>query len=83
MTGGPAIATLGLLSDTHFHDRLFELPPHLAAIFAGVDLILHAGDVGDISVLDELGHIAPVVAVHGNDEPEHVKQWLPYQSASP
>jgi putative phosphoesterase len=73
------VVTLGLLSDTHFQDRLFELPARLPAIFAGVGLILHAGDVGEISVLDDLSRIAPVVAVHGNDEPVYVKQWLPYQ----
>ena len=71
--------TLGLISDTPYPDRLFELPPILPEIFSGVDLILHAGDVGDVGVLDELSRIAPVVAVHGNDEPAHVKEWLPYQ----
>ena len=44
------------------------LPASLLDIFAGVDLILHAGDIGELWVLDELSHIAPVVAVHGNDE---------------
>ena len=38
--------------------------------FSGVDLILHAGDVGGDEILDELGLIAPVHAVYGNtDEP--------------
>jgi uncharacterized protein len=58
--------TIGLVSDTHDY---FE--PKLKTIFAGVDLILHAGDVGADSVLDELGQIAPVRAVRGNvDSPQ-------------
>ena len=69
--------SIGLISDTHFADRLWELPARLAEIWTGVDLILHAGDVGELAVLDLLGQIAPVVAVHGNDEPEYVKQQLP------
>ena len=40
------------------------------AALAGVDTILHAGDVGQLSVLRELGGIAPVLAVYGNvDDP--------------
>lgn len=35
----------------------------------GVDLILHAGDVGGDDVLDELSLIAPVMAVYGNTDP--------------
>jgi putative phosphoesterase len=57
---------LGLVSDTHgFFD------PRLADLLAGVDHILHAGDVGRLSVLDDLRAIAPVTAVLGNvDFPE-------------
>jgi putative phosphoesterase len=73
------IASLGLISDTHFKDRLFELPHNLAQLWQGVDLLLHAGDVGDLSVLDHLGRLAPVVAVHGNDEPEGTTRALPGQ----
>jgi putative phosphoesterase len=79
MDSNHVIASMGLISDTHFQDRLFDLPDGLNSLWAGVDLILHAGDVGELDVLDQLSHIAPVVAVHGNDEPEHVKQALPDQ----
>jgi putative phosphoesterase len=54
---------IGLISDTHgmvrgsVHDAL-----------AGVELILHAGDVGGHEILDELELIAPVVAVYGNTD---------------
>lgn len=73
------MTSIGILSDTHYQDRLFALPDKLASIWAGVSLILHAGDVGDLSALDELGQIAPVVAVHGNDEPEQNTRLLPFQ----
>ena len=70
-------ACLGLLSDTHMPARWPQLHETLPQIFKDVDLILHAGDVGDLWVLDELSRIAPVVAVHGNDEPVETPQMLP------
>lgn len=54
---------IGLVSDTHGLVR-----PALHTALAGVELILHAGDVGGDSVLDELELIAPVLAVYGNTD---------------
>lgn len=54
---------IGLISDTHGLVR-----PTVHDALAGVELILHAGDVGGDAVLDELGLIAPVLAVHGNTD---------------
>lgn len=79
MPDSKVLACIGLISDTHFQERLFALPDHLARAWGAVDLVLHAGDVGDLSVLDQLGQIAPVVAVHGNDEPAIAKRDLPEQ----
>lgn len=70
---------LGLLSDTHMPERWPSLPPALFQALHGVDLLLHAGDVGELWVLDQLSAIAPVVAVHGNDEPPAATGALPYQ----
>lgn len=56
--------TIGLISDTHG-----LLRPECLEVFAGVDLILHAGDVGGLHVLEALGRIAPVAAVSGNVDP--------------
>ena len=58
---------IGVVSDTHgfFDTRLGEL-------LAGVELILHAGDVGKQEVLDELQRIAPVRAVRGNVDPSQL-----------
>jgi len=53
--------TIGVMSDTHG-----LLRPEVMKSFKGVDLILHAGDVGDPEVIDNLESVAPVVAVRGN-----------------
>ncbi len=54
---------IGLISDTH---GLVRAGVHTA--LAGVELILHAGDVGGDAILDELELIAPVLAVYGNTD---------------
>ncbi|MDX1665038.1 MAG: metallophosphoesterase family protein [Candidatus Promineifilaceae bacterium] len=73
------VLTIGLISDTHLPARRRSLPPLLPKIFAQVELILHAGDVGELSVLDALSEIAPVVAVHGNDDSRTAQKELPLQ----
>jgi putative phosphoesterase len=73
------IASLALVSDTHMPNRCRALPPALFDALAGADLLLHAGDVGELWVLDKLSAIAPVVAVHGNDETPDAKAALPYE----
>ena len=57
---------LGLISDTHMPGAMPEMPPQLARAFAGVDLILHVGDIYGASCLDWLERIAPVLAVEVN-----------------
>lgn len=57
---------VGVLSDTHLPYRLDALPPEIFDVFAPVDVILHAGDVDQISYLDALRDIAPLHAVRGN-----------------
>jgi len=85
---------LGILSDTHGW-----LHPALAEVLAGCDLILHAGDVGSVAVLDEVAAIGPPVrAVYGNidgwdvrrDAPEHqrlelggVRFWMTHIGGRP
>ena len=62
------MTVLGVVADTHIPDRARRLDPRVGEIFraAGVDLILHAGDISTGAVLQELGQIAPVHAVRGN-----------------
>ncbi|HEX3050427.1 MAG TPA: metallophosphoesterase family protein [Aggregatilineaceae bacterium] len=69
---------IGLISDTHMPERWKQIPATVFKLFDGVDVILHAGDVGQLWVLDELSRIAPVVAVHGNDETAEATAALPY-----
>lgn len=67
---------IGLISDTHIPGRARQIPAEVLAAFRGVDLILHAGDLVALSVLDQLSAIAPVEAVAGNnDGPEVVERW--------
>lgn len=55
--------TIGVIADTHG-----LLRPGVYGALEGVELIIHAGDVGD-GVLEELAEIAPVKAVRGNTDP--------------
>jgi putative phosphoesterase len=55
---------IGLISDTHG-----QLRSRVHEALSGVELILHAGDVGGSEILDELRLIAPVHAVAGNTDP--------------
>ena len=52
---------IGVISDTHG-----LLRPEAVAALRGVEHILHAGDVGDVAILDALRQIAPVTAIRGN-----------------
>ena len=54
---------VGLISDTHG-----LLRPEVFEAFTGVELILHAGDVGGREILTQLRAIAPVQAVYGNTD---------------
>ncbi len=56
---------IGVLSDTHG-----LLRPEVAGTLAGNDAIIHAGDIDQPKVLDELKQIAPVYAVRGNADKE-------------
>nr|WP_314629263.1 metallophosphoesterase family protein [uncultured Noviherbaspirillum sp.] len=54
---------IGLISDTHG-----LLRPQALEALAGVDRIIHAGDIGNAGVLEALGAIAPVDVVRGNND---------------
>ncbi len=62
----PDAYVVGLIADTHGLVR-----PQLAEVFDGVDLIVHAGDVGGRAVIEALLRIAPVEAVFGNVDDPH------------
>ena len=63
---------IGVISDTHG-----LLRPEVAPSLAGVDHILHLGDVGKISILRELEKVAPVTAIRGNIDRDGPTSELP------
>jgi len=67
---------IGVISDTHIPERAKELPSAIFSAFKGVELILHAGDLIELSVLDKLKEICPVKAVYGNMDSQEVKNIL-------
>ncbi len=69
---------IGIISDTHIPKNTDRIPGEVFKIFQGVDLILHAGDLTDLSVLDDLRQITPrVEAVLGNMDPVENRAQLP------
>jgi len=68
----PQTFTLGLISDTHG-----LLRDEALALLAGVDHIVHAGDIGDASILDRLATLAPVSAIRGNNDDAPWAEHLP------
>lgn len=72
-----AVKTIGLISDTHVPKRAHCLPEKVKEVFQKVDYIIHAGDLVELSVVDELEQIAPVLAVHGNMDCVEVTGALP------
>ena len=59
---------VGVVSDTHCPEFLERLPSAIAELLAGVDLILHAGDIGSSGTLAELARLAPVEAIRGDHD---------------
>jgi uncharacterized protein len=59
---------IGLISDTHIPEARPELWPQVFAALAGVDVILHGGDIHDVVVLDQLAALAPIYSARGNGE---------------
>jgi hypothetical protein len=69
---------IGVVSDTHG-----LLRPEVAPALKGVEMILHIGDVGKISILKELEKIAPVTAIRGNIDTEGPCAELPETEVVP
>jgi putative phosphoesterase len=64
---------VGVLSDTHG-----LLRPQVLSMLEGCDRLLHAGDVGDVTILDALRRIAPLEVVRGNVDQEGELGRLPH-----
>ncbi|HAW60174.1 MAG TPA: YfcE family phosphodiesterase [Actinobacteria bacterium] len=70
---------IGVVSDTHIRtlDDLREIKEIASRHFQGVDLILHAGDLVILDVLETLKGIAKTIAISGNMDPPGVREALP------
>lgn len=68
---------IGVLSDTHIPKAALDLPEEVYYDFVNVDLIFHAGDLVELSVLRNLEKLAPVKAVCGNMDVGAVQKILP------
>lgn len=69
--------TIGVISDTHIPFSSKEIHPEVKKIFASCDLIVHAGDMVEVSVLKELQGISETKAVCGNMDSDELKKMLP------
>ena len=70
--GAALLVNIGVISDTHG-----LLRPAAVVALRGSDLIIHAGDVGEASILEELRRMAPVHAIRGNVDREAWARQLP------
>lgn len=68
---------VGLIADTHIPARARNVPKEVYKIFENADFIVHAGDLVDLSVIDELEQIAPVLAVYGNMDGPEIRGKIP------
>ena len=66
---------IGVVSDTHGY-----LNPKVLELLRGVDRILHAGDIGDGEIIENLGRIAPISAVRGNNDREGPASLYPLET---
>lgn len=70
---------IGVLSDTHMPRKCKELPLTMLKGLEKADLIIHAGDLTELRVMNQLSQIAPVIAVAGNNDPPEVIEMLGYK----
>ena len=69
---------IAVISDTHIPDRAHQIPNKILESFKKMDMIIHAGDLVDLSILETLKSICQnVKAVSGNMDPVEVKKYLP------
>jgi putative phosphoesterase len=68
---------IGVISDTHIPFAGEDLPDKIYQDFKNVDLILHAGDIVEESLLEKLNKLAKTIAVKGNMDSHSLKKKLP------
>jgi len=68
---------IGVIADTHIPSQAKEIPQKLLEDFKDADMIIHAGDLVSLNVLEKLKSICPDVrAVYGNMDPLEVRKKL-------
>ncbi|MBL7156826.1 MAG: metallophosphoesterase family protein [Candidatus Omnitrophica bacterium] len=70
------IKKIGVISDTHIPKTAPDLPESVYRELQNVDMILHAGDIDEMALLERLQKIAPTHAVYGNMDMPEVKAAL-------
>jgi putative phosphoesterase len=69
---------IGVISDTHIPDRAKDIPQKILEEFKNVDMVIHVGDLVDLSVLNKLKSVCNnVTAVWGNMDSPEVRKALP------
>lgn len=69
---------IGVISDTHIADKDEHIPRIILDVFKQMDMVLHAGDMVDLRVIDELRSVCPkVIAVAGNMDQDAVRNKYP------
>jgi hypothetical protein len=69
---------IGVIADTHIPDRAKDIPQQILETFKGMDMVIHAGDFVDLSILNKLKTVCrDVKAVWGNMDPYEVRKQLP------
>src|SRR5512135_2891856 len=68
---------IGVLADTHIPDKKRALPPRVLEMFAPVEIVLHAGDITAMEVLQQLEEqISLTFAVYGDRDPAALRPYL-------
>ena len=69
---------IGIISDTHIANKSEHLPGIILDVFKQMDMVIHAGDMVDLQVVEELKSACPkIVAVAGNMDQEAVRKKYP------
>lgn len=69
---------IGVISDTHIPDRATRIPQKILEDFKKADMVIHAGDLVNMSALEQLKEVcSKVYAVYGNMDPYDLRKVLP------
>ncbi len=67
---------IAVVSDTHIQRLGEKLPKKILSDLSSADMIIHAGDLVDLSVIEDLNKLKKTIAVYGNMDPPEVRRAL-------